>query len=365
VLYTLCRGNCAVASSVYALDLRTGQVHLLVADAVGAWYAPSGDLLFTDRAGGLYGAPFDMDRLALTAGRVPLIPGVEPGNFTLSRNGTALYATAGAGGTPADLMWVARDGSAVPLDTTWRANFNYPAISPDGKTLAVSVRGATTHIWLRHADGAREQLTQHGTLNWRPAWTADGRSVVFSSNQGADSTHYDLYRMPVNHSSPAERLVHYAYPVWEGEESADGRWIVFRSDEEQALSHIRARHVTGDTAIHPLLGGNGTSAAELALSPDGRWIAYALAKVSSRRFEVYVAPLPSVTAPRQISQGDGTEPRWARNGRELFFRSGGKLMAVDVGTASVPLTRSVPCCPTARRPIASNTTSRRTAVTSS
>ncbi|HKI95132.1 MAG TPA: protein kinase [Gemmatimonadales bacterium] len=335
VLYTLCRGNCAVASSVYAFDLHTGQHHLLVADAVGAWYAPPGVLLFTDRTGGLYGERFDVDRLAVTSGRVPLIPGVEPGNFTLARNGTVLYATAGAGsgGTPAELMWVARDGSAVPLDTTWKADFNYPAISPNGKTLAVSVRGATTQIWLRHADGAREPLTQHGTLNWRPAWTADGRSIVFCSNQGAgaDSMHYDLYRMPVNHSSPAERLVHFPYPIWEGEESADGRWIVFRSDEEQGLSHIRARRVAGDTAIRPLLGGNGASADEIALSPDGRWIAYTLANGSTRSIEIYVAPFPSVTAPSQISQGDGMEPRWARNGRELFFKSGGRLMAVDVG----------------------------------
>jgi serine/threonine-protein kinase len=32
----------------------------------------------------------------------------------------------------------------------------------------------------------------------------------------------------------------------------------------------------------------------------------------------------------QVSNGGGTEPRWSRNGRELFFESGGKLMAVAV-----------------------------------
>ena len=33
-----------------------------------------------------------------------------------------------------------------------------------------------------------------------------------------------------------------------------------------------------------------------------------------------------------ISTDGGTEPRWSRNGRELFYRNGDKLMAVDVNT---------------------------------
>jgi hypothetical protein len=37
-----------------------------------------------------------------------------------------------------------------------------------------------------------------------------------------------------------------------------------------------------------------------------------------------------MTSKRLVSSGGGTEPRWARNGRELFFVSGGRLMAVQV-----------------------------------
>ncbi len=332
VLYTYCSGNCAVRSSVRALDLRTGQDRLLVSNAVGAWYVPGGYLVFTDRAGGLYGVELDVDRLTVTSGRVPLIPGVEPGNFTLSAKGSVLYASPGAGGGEAsELMWVARDGAAVPLDTMWKADFNYPAISPDGKTLAVSVSGETTQLWLRHADGAREPLTQQAAVNWRPAWTADGRSVVFPSNRGGDvdSTYYDLYRMAVNHSSPAQRLVHFTYPVWEGEISADGQWVVFRSDEEQTVSLIHARRIPGDTATRQLLGGDGVSTFNFTLSPDGRWIAYELSKPGADD-QIYVASFPNVTAPRQVSQSDGSEPRWARGGRELFYKSGGELMAVDI-----------------------------------
>ncbi len=34
----------------------------------------------------------------------------------------------------------------------------------------------------------------------------------------------------------------------------------------------------------------------------------------------------------QVSTEGGTEPRWARNGRELFFRSGNKMMVVEIST---------------------------------
>ncbi len=62
------------------------------------------------------------------------------------------------------------------------------------------------------------------------------------------------------------------------------------------------------------------------LSPDGRWLAYT--SNESGRFEVYVQPFPGAGARSRISRDGGTEPVWARNGKELFFRQGDSLMAV-------------------------------------
>jgi Tol biopolymer transport system component len=75
-------------------------------------------------------------------------------------------------------------------------------------------------------------------------------------------------------------------------------------------------------------------------SPDGHWLAYA--SDESGRFEVYVQPFPAGAGKWQISNDGGTEPLWAPDGKQLFYRSAGgafalasaQVWAVDVQTTS-------------------------------
>jgi hypothetical protein len=63
-------------------------------------------------------------------------------------------------------------------------------------------------------------------------------------------------------------------------------------------------------------------------SPDGRWLAYSSNETG--RSEVYVRGYPLPGGKWQISTEGGTEPVWNRNGRELFYRNGNRVMAVDI-----------------------------------
>jgi serine/threonine-protein kinase len=69
---------------------------------------------------------------------------------------------------------------------------------------------------------------------------------------------------------------------------------------------------------------------DAAFSPDGKRIAY-ISDVSGRD-EVYIRSVlkekPEVTP---VSSGGGAGPIWSRDGRELFYRLGYKLMAVGIG----------------------------------
>jgi serine/threonine-protein kinase len=328
VLFTSCPGNCSVSSSVYVFDFAADSARLLVPDAAGAWYAPPGQLLYTDRGGSLFAVPFDPKSFKLGVGAIPVIEDVLPGSFTISPSGSALYAVATGGMLPAELVSVARDGRETPVDSSWRKDFQYPALSPDGKSLAVSVRDEAIQIWIRRADGTRQKLTDSGSVNWRPAWTADGRSIVFLSNRaGASQGGYDAYQVPVDGSAPASLLLDYSYGMWEAERSADGQWLVFRADEAGNIGRIRARRLTGDTTVVPIVIGSSVSLANnVALSPDGHWLAY-MSDATGRR-EVYVTPFPSASSTHLVSRDGGSEPRWGRNGRELFYKSNNYLWAV-------------------------------------
>ena len=67
------------------------------------------------------------------------------------------------------------------------------------------------------------------------------------------------------------------------------------------------------------------------VSPDGHWLAYVTD--DSGQQEVYMRSFPQLRAARRVSVNGGLWPRWARDGRELYFMEHGKLLAVTVRTS--------------------------------
>jgi len=331
-LLSICPNNCAIGSSVYAYSFRTDSLILLVPRAAGNWYSPTGHLLYTAREGGLYAAGFDVDKLTLTSGAVSVIDGVDPARFVMSSSGTVLYTTDEATRSLTELVWVTRDGRVSAFDSSWVDHFEYPALSPDGQSLAVSVRAATTDLWIHRSDGTRRKLVAPGAINWRPSWTPDGKSLVFVSVGDVEKNVQDVtvYRAPADGSTKASLLQRSAFGLWEAELSRDGAWMVMRSDVEGSRSAILARRLTGDSTILPIVDSPTILLAyNIALSPDGRWLAYT-ANETDGLINVFVTSFPDARTKFVVSRGGGTEPRWSRNGRELFFESGGQLKVVDV-----------------------------------
>ena len=177
VLLTVCPANCGIASSVYVYSFKTDSLPLLVPRAAGAWYSITGQLLYTARDGGLYAVDFDAQKLTLTSGPVSVIERVDPLRFAMSASGAAVYTIDEAARTLNELVWVSRDGRETVFDSSWVEHFEYPALSPDGQSLAVSVRAKTTDLWLRRPDGTRQRLATPGAVSWRPSWAPDGKST--------------------------------------------------------------------------------------------------------------------------------------------------------------------------------------------
>jgi Tol biopolymer transport system component len=63
-------------------------------------------------------------------------------------------------------------------------------------------------------------------------------------------------------------------------------------------------------------------------SPDGRWMVYA--STDSGPSQVYLTPFPQADRKWSVSTRGGTQPRFGRSGRQIFYRDEARLMAVDV-----------------------------------
>ena len=321
---------------IVAMKLPGGEPKVLMR-GVYARYSPTGHLLVATADGKLLAVPFDPKKLEIRGSPIALLEGigVEGTGFSinlgLSGNGTLVYTTGGATGSRRP-VWVSREGVENPVDPAWQpqgtvASF---ALSPDGQALAVDVsQNGINTIWIKHLPaGPYSRLTFGDTGNMRPTWSADGRSVLYLAqvnNVGGTPT---IRR--ADGTGSAQTLLP-SNPQW-GQilQTRDGRWLVLRSSIFVAGKGDIFAVRMGDTTLVPLANGPALEG-DAAVSPDGRWLAYA--SEESGIFEIYVRPFPDAASARwQISAAGGSDPVWSRNGRELFYLSAqNEMTIVQVG----------------------------------
>jgi serine/threonine-protein kinase len=299
-----------------------------------ARYAASGHVVYATADGTLMAAPFDLKRLEVTGPSVGLLEGVEvkfnsASQFTLSETGTLLYKTGAAG--QRELVWVSRAGVVEPVDPAWQGGFLFPALSPDGTRLAVTVQDSESQdVWVKQLDrGPSLKLTFEGGRNDYPTWTPDGRSVTFFSDRAGG---WDLWTKRADGSGEAVLELDRERGVPEARWSPDRQWLVYRTSVlDPGAGDILALRPGQDTEPVALVATEFHEG-QPALSPDGSWMAYTSNETG--RDEVYVVPFPNVGEGKWVvSNGGGTEPLWSRSGRELFYRNGqGDMVGVQVET---------------------------------
>jgi serine/threonine-protein kinase len=172
--------------------------------------------------------------------------------------------------------------------------------------------------------GTPSRLTDEGKA-WYANWTPDGHRLVFNWTKSGQP---NLYWQPEDASSTMERLTTSDYRQDAGSWSPDGTTLAFVEIHPDTKSDILLLDLKS-RRIAPFLNSR---AEELypEFSPDGRWMAYG--SDESGQWEVYVRPFPGPGGKWLISHEEGIEPLWARNGKQLFYRSEDQVWVVDVRT---------------------------------
>ena len=332
-----------VLFSIWNLN-STGELHLLSPEsketrplgldipvALTATYLPTGHLLF-ETMSGLAAVRFDLARLETTGTPVTVVDEVFTdtalgiAHYAVSENGTLFYIP---GLVDSRILRVDRGGRATQLLDAQHPYF-IPRLSPDGTRVALVIYDdsiSQRHIWSYELDrGALTRLTFGEGHSTDPVWSPDGTRFAFVSNR---SGIWKPYWKSSDGSGAVTEVAHGDRTVMTASWSPDGEWLFFKEGGEAGNWDIGAVRVDGTEESRVLLG---TSYEELfpSLSPDGRFLAYTSDETGRR--EVYVRAFPDLTGKRQISTNGGSEPVWAKNGGELFYRETRQLMSVPVRT---------------------------------
>jgi hypothetical protein len=314
----------------YALDSKRRKT--LVQGGFSARYSPSGHIVYA-RGGSLYAVAFDAKRLEVTGPPVKVVEGVfmstNSGSayFDVSRTGALAYAVGKAEGGERTLVWVDRQGKATPLPLPVRS-YLFPRISPDSKQIAFEVEGVNHDLYLH--DPEREVTTKLTTdgVSHAPVWTPDGKRIAFRSWKAGTMT---MWWMPADRSGPEERLTMVGARQSLVSFSPDGRYATFNQmDTGGTRTDVWMLPMTGDRTPQPFVKSKFREGSA-RFSPDGKWVAYCTDE--SGRNEVFVQPWPGPGPKIQISSEGGTDPIFSRDGRELFYRNGDKMMVVTVSLA--------------------------------
>ena len=338
----LAQSNDPAETAVYQGTL--GSTETRRAFAAVSRVAVAGSHVLTLSKGLLIAQPYDAERVQVGAVATTIAEHVD--SDTTQRSGGALSAAAAgvvafrSASPDSRLIWFDRTGSEIGAFPA-QADYHHPWLSPDEKRIGVEKTDPATGrhgVWILDlARGTSSRLLLDATGAHRPIWSPDGTRIGFGRTAWVATTCTRLRQTAAagRRWCSVRRRAPWKSPTGR---STDGFSCTKSSAGERttfcALPLSPAREPQGvlETSAEEIHG---------MFSPDVHWIAYTSNESGSP--EVYVRAFPDAGARRQVSVRGGAQPRWRRDGKELFYLAlDGRLMAVSVNATPAAIETGPP-----------------------
>jgi Tol biopolymer transport system component len=317
----LARTGSEEARGVYVASLDGDPPVRVASVGTRVQFAAPDQLLFI-RDGALFAQTLDLRRWSLTGEPVRIADdvGANQANgasgFDVSSTGVLVTRSLGTAGLD-QVRWYARDGK--PLATMGDpAPIHEVALSRDGRRIAFSANvglGRTRDIWtIDLASNITSRLTADTGGVTGVLWSPDSRALTYTKQTGAN-----MIRTKTVGAAADSLVLELGDPVtYLQDYSPDGQTLLMhRRDTLMALP------LTGERKPVVLAAISGVD--EVRFSPDGKRVSYG--SDESGTWQAYVADYPSLENRRQVSATGGRQPRWRRDGKELYFIThDGKVM---------------------------------------
>jgi serine/threonine-protein kinase len=342
VLFTL-TSDSADSPQFAVLDLQKGGYRTVAKGGSGGRYAPTGHLTFV-RGATLFAVPFDVAHLTVTGTEVPVVDSVSvtgpagSADYAFSQTGVLVY-TEGLTQGGSSLAWVDRKGAPQPLPGQLARSWGTGRLSPDGRRVANGILGGRgADIWVVDLSrGTSTRLTfDQADQNLTAIWSPDGRRIVYT---GAKDGKTGIYSVPADGSGQPELVIQGGGVPKSF--TPDGKTLLYTQGGSDR-SRIMVLSMTGRaTPDQPRLLREASAAdTDAQVSPDGKWVA--VTSNETGQPEVYVLPFPGPGPKVQISTQSGQRPRWAKNGRELFYWTYPATTLMSVLIQPAPFSPSAP-----------------------
>jgi Tol biopolymer transport system component len=313
-------------------SLDSQEVKSVLTTDFSAVYAKPGYLLFR-REATLMAQKFDADRLELSGDPFPVAEQIGFDGITYqtlvsaSDQGVLAYQSLGAGKT--QLVWFDREGKKLGVAGA-PGDYSGLALSPDDKRLAffqVDPDTGNADIWLMDlASGAPSRFTFDPAVDFAAIWSPDGERIAFSSlREGAPN----VFQKMASGAGQEETLYKSPLAKLPSDWSADGRFLLCSTVDPKTRYDLWVLSIAGGHKWEVFLQTPANESRAM-FSPNGRWVVYE--SDESGKKEIYVQSFPASGAKWQISVSGGSQPRWRRDGKELFYLGDRKVTAVDVNT---------------------------------